>query len=64
MHTLLVSGDCGFIGSNFIRYFLDAEPDFLRETAAWYREHADWVDRIRTGEYRKNNERQYGAASA
>jgi dTDP-glucose 4,6-dehydratase len=27
MTTLLVTGGCGFIGSNFIRYVLDAEPD-------------------------------------
>ena len=27
MTTLLVTGGCGFIGSNFIRYVLDADPD-------------------------------------
>lgn len=26
MNTILVTGGCGFIGSNFIRYLLDAEP--------------------------------------
>src|SRR5262245_2205134 len=26
MATVLVTGGCGFIGSNFIRYFLDHEP--------------------------------------
>jgi dTDP-glucose 4,6-dehydratase len=26
MHTLLVTGGCGFIGSNFVRYILDVEP--------------------------------------
>ena len=30
MGTLLVTGGCGFIGSNFIRYVLDAEPDVAR----------------------------------
>jgi dTDP-glucose 4,6-dehydratase len=32
----------------------------LRETVRWYREHADWVAAIRTGEYLKYYERQYG----
>jgi dTDP-glucose 4,6-dehydratase len=32
----------------------------LRETAAWYTAHADWVNNIRTGEYLKYYERQYG----
>jgi dTDP-glucose 4,6-dehydratase len=36
----------------------------LAETAAWYRDHADWVARVRTGEYKQYYERQYGAASA
>jgi dTDP-glucose 4,6-dehydratase len=26
MATILVTGGCGFIGSNFVRYFLEAEP--------------------------------------
>jgi dTDP-glucose 4,6-dehydratase len=34
----------------------------LRETVRWYREHRDWVERIRTGEYQKYYERQYGAS--
>jgi dTDP-glucose 4,6-dehydratase len=33
----------------------------LRETVAWYAEHADWVAGIRTGEYLQYYERQYGA---
>jgi dTDP-glucose 4,6-dehydratase len=32
----------------------------LRETVAWYRAHADWVAAIRTGEYLRYYERQYG----
>jgi dTDP-glucose 4,6-dehydratase len=32
----------------------------LRETVRWYLEHADWVAGIRTGEYLKYYERQYG----
>jgi dTDP-glucose 4,6-dehydratase len=35
----------------------------LRETVAWYRAHAEWVAAIRTGEYVKYYERQYGAAA-
>jgi len=27
MKTILVTGGAGFIGSNFVRYFLDAHPD-------------------------------------
>ena len=34
----------------------------LRETIAWYRANADWVARIRSGEYLKYYERQYGKA--
>jgi dTDP-glucose 4,6-dehydratase len=33
----------------------------LRETVHWYREHGDWVAAIRTGEYLKYYERQYGS---
>jgi dTDP-glucose 4,6-dehydratase len=32
----------------------------LRETVRWYLEHADWVASIRTGEYLKYYEKQYG----
>lgn len=34
--------------------------DGLRETVQWYRDHADWVAAIRTGDYLKYYERQYG----
>lgn len=32
----------------------------LRETVRWYRENAEWVANIRTGEYLKYYQRQYG----
>jgi dTDP-glucose 4,6-dehydratase len=32
----------------------------LQQTVAWYRDHADWVARVRTGEYLKYYEKQYG----
>src|SRR5262249_32866159 len=32
----------------------------LRDTVAWYRTHADWVAGIRSGEYLKYYEKQYG----
>jgi dTDP-glucose 4,6-dehydratase len=32
----------------------------LRETVRWYQKHADWVAAIRTGEYLKYYEKQYG----
>jgi dTDP-glucose 4,6-dehydratase len=31
----------------------------IRETILWYRDHKDWVDTIRSGEYLKYYERQY-----
>ncbi len=36
----------------------------LRETVRWYLEHADWVANIRTGEYLKYYEKQYGRLAA
>jgi dTDP-glucose 4,6-dehydratase len=33
----------------------------LRETVAWYKANADWVAGIRTGEYMKYYEKQYGS---
>lgn len=33
----------------------------LRETIDWYRSHADWVARIKSGEYQKYYAQQYGA---
>ncbi|HEY7308154.1 MAG TPA: dTDP-glucose 4,6-dehydratase [Gemmataceae bacterium] len=38
--------------------------DGLRETIAWYRAHGDWIDAIRTGDYLKYYERQYGSLTA
>jgi len=32
----------------------------LEQTIAWYQSHADWIARIRSGEYRKYYEQQYG----
>jgi dTDP-glucose 4,6-dehydratase len=37
-----------------------AFEDGLRETVRWYREHPDWIANIRTGEYLKYYQRQYG----
>jgi dTDP-glucose 4,6-dehydratase len=37
--------------------------DGLRETVAWYRNHGDWVEQVRSGEYRRYYEKQYGAIS-
>lgn len=34
--------------------------DGLRETVQWYRDHTDWVAAIRTGDYLKYYEAQYG----
>jgi len=33
----------------------------LRDTVRWYQEHADWVANIRSGEYLKYYEKQYGS---
>jgi dTDP-glucose 4,6-dehydratase len=33
----------------------------LAETVAWYRKHADWVARVKSGEYRQYYEKHYGA---
>jgi dTDP-glucose 4,6-dehydratase len=32
----------------------------LLDTIRWYREHPDWVAQIRTGEYLRYYEKQYG----
>lgn len=32
----------------------------LRATVEWYQQHQDWVERVRSGEYRKYYELQYG----
>ena len=36
----------------------------LRETVEWYRAHGDWAARIRSGEFRKYYEKQYGTPFA
>jgi dTDP-glucose 4,6-dehydratase len=36
----------------------------LRETVEWYRRNAEWVENVRSGEYRKYYERQYGEGEA
>jgi dTDP-glucose 4,6-dehydratase len=33
--------------------------DGLRDTVRWYREHSDWVDNVRSGEYMQYYRRQY-----
>ena len=33
----------------------------LRDTVRWYQEHADWIASIRTGEYLKYYQKQYGS---
>ncbi len=38
--------------------------DGLRATIAWYREHPEWIAAIRTGEYMKYYQRQYGALAS
>jgi len=40
-----------------------AFADGIRETIDWYRQNRDWVDTIRSGEYLKYYERQYGPAN-
>ena len=37
--------------------------DGLRDTVAWYRANQPWVDGVRSGEYRRYYERQYGQAA-
>jgi dTDP-glucose 4,6-dehydratase len=36
----------------------------LKETVRWYCDHADWVTNVRTGEYLKYYEKQYGQRAA
>lgn len=38
-----------------------AFEDGLRQTIDWYRDHADWIAAIRTGEYLRYYERQYSS---
>jgi len=35
----------------------------VKETITWYRDHPDWWRPIKTGEFRKYYEKQYGAAA-
>ncbi|MBM3726023.1 MAG: dTDP-glucose 4,6-dehydratase [Acidobacteria bacterium] len=37
-----------------------AFEDGLERTVAWYRTHRDWVDRVRSGEYRRFYDQNYG----
>jgi dTDP-glucose 4,6-dehydratase len=41
-----------------------AFEDGLSQTIDWYRNHADWIAAIRTGEYLKYYERQYGSMAS
>ena len=36
----------------------------LRKTVRWYLDHSEWLQRVRSGEYRNWIERQYGAAAS
>ena len=36
----------------------------LRDTIAWYRDNAEWVNRCRSGEYRAYYEQMYAAREA
>jgi len=38
--------------------------DGLARTAAWYRDHADWTTRVKTGEYRDYYRKNYGSRDA
>lgn len=38
--------------------------DGLRETIQWYLQHAEWIDQIKSGEYRSYYDRQYGSRLA
>jgi dTDP-glucose 4,6-dehydratase len=49
--------ECGWQPATSFDLALDA-------TVQWYLEHADWVDGVRTGEYRRWIELKYGAAVA
>ena len=45
---------------------LDWKPDYefraaIEETITWYRAHTDWVERVKSGEYRNYYEQQYGS---
>jgi dTDP-glucose 4,6-dehydratase len=51
--TILVTGGAGFIGTNFIRYVLTERP-------GWKIINLDWAESVRSGEYRKWIEQNYG----
>ena len=52
--------DCSKIEREFAWRPAVTFEEGLRDTVRWYVEHADWVANIRTGEYLKYYERQYG----
>jgi dTDP-D-glucose 4,6-dehydratase len=57
MMNVLVTGDAGFIGSNFVRHALG-----LAETVAWYRQNDCWWSPIKEADpaFQPYYQTQYG----
>jgi len=59
-HDLRYAIDCTRIETELDWLPAESFETGLRKTVEWYRDHMEWVDRVRTGAYREWIRRQYG----
>jgi dTDP-glucose 4,6-dehydratase len=59
-HDLRYAIDCTRIETELDWMPAESFETGLRKTVEWYRDHMEWVDRVRTGAYREWMRRQYG----
>ncbi|MFP4389996.1 MAG: dTDP-glucose 4,6-dehydratase, partial [Desulfococcaceae bacterium] len=59
-HDLRYAIDCARIETELDWMPAESFETGLRKTVEWYRDHMEWVERVRTGAYREWMRRQYG----